>query len=176
MSRRVEDGPASTPVAAHATPPDGSRAEEANHVEDAVALIQLSALVRDVFARVAQRHDLTPVQARLLCALVEGPRGMAELARGFSVEKAALTGLVDRAERRGLAKRMPVPGDRRALRVTLTDTGRRSAAAFHAEMTAELAHLMSPLPAHDRKQFQVAMATITRSAGWAPGSTACREC
>lgn len=38
------------------------------------------------------------------------------------------TGLVqlrDRAERRGLARRVPVPGDRRALQATLTDTGRR---------------------------------------------------
>jgi DNA-binding MarR family transcriptional regulator len=46
---------------------------------------------------------------------------MTELARCCGVEKAALTGLVDRAERRGLAERTPVPGDRRALRVTLTD-------------------------------------------------------
>jgi DNA-binding MarR family transcriptional regulator len=158
MSRRAEDGAASAPVAGHMT------ADAANHAEDASALIQLSALVQDVFARVAQRHDLTPVQARLLCALVERPRGMAELARGFSVEKAALTGLVDRVERRGLAKRIPVPGDRRALRVTLTDTGRRSAAAFHAEVTAELARLMLSLPARERKQFQVAIATITQSA------------
>lgn len=176
MSRRAEDGPASALVAGHATSPGGSPAEDANQADDAFALIELSALVQDVFARVAQRHDLTPVQARLLCALVEGPRGMAELARGFSVEKAALTGLVDRAERRGLATRMPVPGDRRALRVTLTDAGRRSARAFHAEVVAELAHLMSPLPAHHRKQFQVAMATIKQSGRRASGAATCRDC
>jgi DNA-binding MarR family transcriptional regulator len=47
----------------------------------------------------------------MLCVLAEGSRGMADLARGFGVEKAALTGLVDRAERRGLAERSRVPGD-----------------------------------------------------------------
>ena len=89
----------------------------------AAELVQLTMLVQAIYARVAERHDLTPVQARLLCQLLDGPRGMAELARCFGVEKAALTGLTDRAERRGLARRSPVAGDRRALQVTLTDAG-----------------------------------------------------
>jgi DNA-binding MarR family transcriptional regulator len=101
---------------------------------------------------------------------------MTELARCCGVEKAALTGLVDRAERRGLAERAPVPGDRRALRVTLTDAGRRSAAAFHAEVTAELRQLLSPLAPQDREEFRTAMAKITQSAGWTAGSAAWPAC
>ena len=123
-------------------------------------LIQLSGLVQGLYARISQRHDLTPVQAKLLCIVAEGPRGMAELAQCFGVEKAALTGLVDRVERRGLAKRTPVHGDRRALHVTLTDAGQRAASAFHAEVTAELEQLLSPLAPHDREQFRTAMAAI----------------
>ena len=129
-----------------------------------------------VFARVADRHDLPPVQARMLCVLAEGPRGMAELARVFGVEKAALTGLVDRAERRGLVERGPVPGDRRALRVTLTDAGRTSAAAFHAEVTAELGALLLPLTPGDRDGFRIAVAQIARSSGQAGGLGPCRAC
>jgi DNA-binding MarR family transcriptional regulator len=142
-------------------------------LDDADVLVQLSRLVQGAFARIADRHDLTPVQGRLLCVLAQGPRGMTELARCCGVEKAALTGLVDRAERRGLAERAPVPGDRRALRVTLTDAGRRSAAAFHAEVTTELRHLLSPLAPKDREQFRTAMATITQSAGRTLGRGAC---
>jgi hypothetical protein len=52
---------------------------------------------------------------------------MAELAQCLGVEKAALTGLVDRVERRGLAKRTTVHGDRRELHVMLTDAGQRGA-------------------------------------------------
>ena len=85
---------------------------------------------------------------------------MAELAQCFGVEKAALTGLVDRVERRGLAKRTPVQGDRRALHVTLTDAGQRAASAFHGEVTMELEHLLSPLAPHEREQFRTAMAVI----------------
>ena len=136
-----------------------------NSVEDAAAgaatgLVQLSDLVQGLYARISQRHDLTPVQAKLLCIVAEGPRGMAELAQCFGVEKAALTGLVDRVERRGLAKRTPVQGDRRALHVTLTDAGQRAASAFHGEVTMELEHLLSPLAPHEREQFRTAMAVI----------------
>jgi DNA-binding MarR family transcriptional regulator len=126
----------------------------------ATGLVQITSLVQGIYARVSERHDLTPVQARLLCVLLDGPRGMAELAQCFGVEKAALTGLVDRAERRGLARRSPVPGDRRALRVTLTDAGHRAAAGFHAEVNAELGRLVSTLSPRDREQFRSTMAEI----------------
>jgi DNA-binding MarR family transcriptional regulator len=131
----------------------------------ATGLVQLAGLVQGLYAQISQRHDLTPVQAKLLCILAEGPRGMADLAHCFGVEKAALTGLVDRVERRGLAKRTPVRGDRRALHVTLTEAGQRSASAFHHDVTAELEHLLSSLSAHDRQQFGQAMAAIIAACG-----------
>jgi DNA-binding MarR family transcriptional regulator len=139
----------------------GGRHDSADPAADAATgLIQLSGLVQGLYARISQRHDLTPVQAKLLCIVAEGPRGMADLAQCFGVEKAALTGLVDRVERRGLAKRTPVHGDRRALHVTLTDAGRRAAAAFHGEVTAELEHLLASLSPPEREHFQRAMAAV----------------
>ena len=172
----MQDTVATIGVAAQGCPTDGPPPDAEETQLDAAGLVQLSALVQGAFARIADRHGLTPVQARLLCVLAQGPRGMADLARCCGVEKAAITGLVDRAERRGLAKRAPVPGDRRALRVTLTDAGRRSAVAFHAEATAELSQLLSPLAPHDREQFRVAMAKITQSAGRTASLGACRGC
>jgi DNA-binding MarR family transcriptional regulator len=146
------------------------RAQAWNAADDAPTdaasgLIQLSGLVQFLYARISERHELTPVQARLLCMLAEGPKGMAELARCFGVEKAALTGLVDRVERRGLAKRTPVHGDRRALHVTLTEAGRRAAAAFHGEVTAELEALLSALVPDDREHFRRAMVAIIAACG-----------
>jgi DNA-binding MarR family transcriptional regulator len=142
-----------------------------SHADDATSgLFQLACLVQGTYARVSERHDLTPVQARLLCILADGPRGMAELARCFDVEKAALTGLIDRAERRGLVKRSPVPGDRRALHVTPTETGRRAAAAFHAEVNTELSGLLARLAPQDRQHFRNTMAEILRqSRGFSQG-------
>ena len=53
-------------------------------------LIRLSVLTQSAFARVAERHGLPAAQARLLCVLTGGPRGMSELAALLGIEKAAL--------------------------------------------------------------------------------------
>jgi DNA-binding MarR family transcriptional regulator len=147
-----------------ATVQAGAVQDSAVQEADAMALIQLSRLVQTVFARVADRHELTPMRARLLCVLAESSRGMAELAREFGVEKAALTGLVDRAERHGLVERRAVPGDRRAVRVTLTPAGLRTATRFHADVTAELGQLTASLTATERASFRIALTTIAQAA------------
>jgi DNA-binding MarR family transcriptional regulator len=143
--------------------------DDAVRLGDSLGLIQLSHLVQAAFTRVAERHDLTPAQGRLLCVLAQSPRGMAELARGFGVERAALTGLIDRAERRGLVQRCAVPGDRRAVNVMLTPRGHQTAARFHAESTAELDLLLTPLTSRQRSAFRAALAAITQSAANSAG-------
>ncbi|WP_432890443.1 MarR family winged helix-turn-helix transcriptional regulator [Kribbella sp. CA-245084] len=135
----------------------------ADQIDTATGLIQLTGLVQGIFTRIAERHELTPVQARLLCVLLGGPRGMAELANCFGVEKAALTGLMDRAEKRGLAERSAVPGNRRALQVNLTEAGRRAATRFHADVGEELTKLTASLSAADHERFRAVMAGIVTS-------------
>ena len=142
-----------------------TEAVDAAQLDVAAGLVRLSFLVQGIYARVSERHDLTPVQAKLLCAVADGPRGMAELAKGFGVEKAALTGLVDRVERRGLAERTSVPGDRRALRVAPTDAGCQAAAAFEAEVAAELGRLVAGLSPHDREHLRRALAELATAHG-----------
>ena len=136
---------------------------DADQLDAAAGLLQLTTVVQGLYARISERHELTPVQAKLLCVLLGGPRGMAELAQSFGVEKAALTGLMDRAEKRGLAARSPVPGDRRAVQVTLTDAGRRAATAFHADVGEALNKLIGDLGPADREHFRATMAGIITS-------------
>ncbi|WP_410788482.1 MarR family winged helix-turn-helix transcriptional regulator [Kribbella sp. C-35] len=134
-------------------------------------LLQVSGMVQGLYAGISERHDLTPVQAKLLCVLLDGPRGMAELAQCFGVEKAALTGLMDRAEKRGLAERSPVPGDRRAVQVTLTDSGRRAAIAFHADVGEALNELIGHLSDADREHFRAVIAGIITRCRTSPSSS-----
>jgi DNA-binding MarR family transcriptional regulator len=129
----------------------------------ASALVRLSRLVQGVFAEVAARHGLPAAQARLLCVLTAQPRGMAELSGILGVEKAALTGLVDRIERRGLAERKAVPGDRRALRVALTAAGERAAIAVHDEVSAEVAGLAGDLSASEREQLRGTLSHVIKA-------------
>jgi DNA-binding MarR family transcriptional regulator len=134
--------------------------QAAPELDIAAGLVQLSHLVQAIQARTALRHDLTSVQARLLCLLLDGPRGMADLAQTLGVEKAALSGLMDRVERRDLARRTATPGDRRSLQVTLTDLGRTTARAFKAEAGVELARLADPLTADAAGRFRAGLAEI----------------
>lgn len=131
-----------------------------DHLQVADGLARLSRLVEGIHAQVSQDHDLTPVQAKLLCILTFAPTTMSELARCLGVEKAAMTGLIDRAERRGLVTREEVPGDRRALNVVLTEVGRRAGHAFHAQVTAELEGLVAPLSTRERAGFARSLSRI----------------
>ena len=160
MDAREQETVPTVVAAAHGCYAQGQYLGVAERLDAADGLIQLCRVVQDLYARISERHDLTAVQAKLICVLAFGPRGMAELAQCFGVEKATLTGLVDRAEQRGLVTRSQVPGDRRALRVTLTDAGRRAATAFHSEATEELNQLLSALPSTDREDFRRSMAKI----------------
>lgn len=123
-------------------------------------LVRLAVVLTGAVARVAEEHELTPMQGRLLCGLAERPQRMMELAQLLGVEKAALTGLVDRAERRGLVSRATVPGDRRAVQVALTDDGGAAMRAFEAGVAAALDELLAPLPAPDRAVFRRMVSTI----------------
>lgn len=133
-------------------PPD-RRVPRISTTPAADAIIGLSSITQSVFARAAERHSLTPAHARLLCILAAGPRGMTELAGLMGVEKAALTGLADRAERRGLLTRSPGSTDRRAITLTLTGTGLDTARAFHRDVSARLSALTEVLSEAEREVF-----------------------
>ena len=114
-------------------------------------LAQLSFLIQGLLERRAAEHDLSIIQTRLLGVLRDRTPTMNELARFLGLDKSSVTGLVDRAERRGLVDRVPSTTDRRAVLVSLTDEGRafvsQAAAAFEADVSA----LLSRLPPRERE-------------------------
>ena len=114
-------------------------------------LAQLSFLIQGLLERRAAEHDLSIIQTRLLGVLRDRTPTMNELARFLGLDKSSATGLVDRAERRGLVARVPSATDRRAVLVSLTDDGRsfvsQAAAAFEADVSA----LLSRLPPRERE-------------------------
>jgi DNA-binding MarR family transcriptional regulator len=128
-------GPAPGPAAAHEqlSPVDG--------------LAQLSFVIQGMLGRQAAGHDLSLAQVRLLGVLRDRTPTMHELARLLELDKSSTTGLVDRAERRGLVARIPSATDRRSVRVSLTDDGRalvsRAAGRFEADVSAMLG-LLTP--------------------------------
>jgi MarR family transcriptional regulator, lower aerobic nicotinate degradation pathway regulator len=132
------------------TPPVSRRAPDLG-VPD--ALVQLSFLVQQALAESAQAHDVPVQQARLLGVLRDREPGMAGLAALLELDKSSATGLVNRATRQGLVKRLIRPEDRRAVRVVLTDKGRRLAAEIGTEVERRLHALLDGLSETNRKRL-----------------------
>ncbi|MEK4852957.1 MarR family transcriptional regulator [Paenibacillus sp. FSL H7-0756] len=87
------------------------------------SLVQLSFLVQNILARIGTEHDLSIIQIRLLGILRDREPGMLQLAKHLGLDKSSITGLVDRAQRRGLVERTVSQIDRRAFNVRATETG-----------------------------------------------------
>jgi DNA-binding MarR family transcriptional regulator len=120
--------------------------------EDLVdALAQLSFLVQGTLAGIAAEHDLSLVQTRLLGVLRDREPLMSELGRHLGLDKSSVSGLVDRAQRRGLVTRTPSEVDRRAFRVSITEAGRRLADAGAARFTERIEALVDGLSDADRQ-------------------------
>lgn len=113
-------------------------------------LAQLSFLIHAILERRAREQDLSIIQLRLLGVLRDRKPTMNELARLLGLDKSSVTGLIDRAERRGLVMRVPSATDRRAVLVSLTDHGRSLAAAGAARFEADITLLLEHLPPADR--------------------------
>ena len=116
-------------------------------------LAQLSFLVLGALERQAAGHDVSLVQTRLLGVLRDRRPSMQELAKLLGLDKSSVSGLVDRAERRGLVARVPSAADRRSVLVSLTDQGRRVATSVGAAFEAEVTALLGFLPAADRARL-----------------------
>jgi MarR family transcriptional regulator, lower aerobic nicotinate degradation pathway regulator len=113
-------------------------------------LAQLAFLITGLLEDRAAEHDLSLTATRLLGVLRDREPTMNELARLLELDKSSITGLVDRAERRGLVARAPSAADRRAVLVRLTDTGRELVAGAAARFAADVSVLLDRLPPRDR--------------------------
>jgi DNA-binding MarR family transcriptional regulator len=113
-------------------------------------LTQLSFLIQGALESRAAARDVSLVQTRLLGVLRDRTPSMNELAKLLGLDKSSITGLIDRAERRGLVVRVPSTADRRAVLVSLTDHGRSLVSEVAANFESDVSALLKHLPAADR--------------------------
>ena len=125
-------------------------------------LVRASFLVNAVYAESAREYGLTVQQGQLLCVLMGRPYGMGDLGATLGLEKSSLTGLVDRAVRRGLVRREPDPDDRRAVQVVLTEEGRELAEEFYAATCRRVDDLAAGLPTSDRDRLAALLGRVVR--------------
>jgi len=105
------------------------------------SLVQASFTVIALLSRAAAEHDLSLTQLRVLAILRDRQPTMAELATHLGLERSSVSGLIDRAVRRGLVRRDTSNEDGRAVRVSLTPDGQRLASL----LTEEIGDLITPM-------------------------------
>jgi MarR family transcriptional regulator, lower aerobic nicotinate degradation pathway regulator len=114
-------------------------------------LAQLSFLVHGALECRAGEHDVSITLTRLLGVLRDRRPTINELAALLELDKSSTSGLVDRAERRGLVERVPSTTDRRSVRVTLTDAGRDLVARVSVSFEGDVSRLLRHLSRRDRE-------------------------
>jgi MarR family transcriptional regulator, lower aerobic nicotinate degradation pathway regulator len=126
-------------------------------------LVQTSFIMMGVLNRLATRNDLSLTQVRLLGILRDRQPKMAELADHLGLEKSTLTGLIDRAEQRGIVERLPDRDDARASQIGLTPQGRQLATNAAGEIAKETAFLVESFNAADRKRLLQLLQRLCRT-------------
>lgn len=145
-------------------------AEDSDEFVDALA--ELSFVVQSLLARTAGKHDLSLTQLRLLGILRDHQPSMQQLAHRLGLDKSSVTGLIDRAERRGLVRRETDPSDGRGVRVVITAHGRKVAHQGAAEIREALVLVTATLPATQRVQLVKAARVVVETARSIEGSGA----
>jgi len=130
--------------------PAGAAVAELSPVD---GLAQLSFLIHRMLERRAAEHDLSMIQTRLLGVLRDRQPSINELGRLLGLDKSSVSGLVERAERRGLVSRAPSPADGRAVVVSLSDDGRSLVARASSQFGADVGALLERLSPSARREL-----------------------
>ena len=118
------------------------------------ALVMTSFVTMAVINKIGADHDLSLSLIRVLGILWDRRPRMAELADYLGVEKQTMSGLIARAETRGLVGRAPNKEDGRATDVFLTSEGSEIVKQLRAEGQEALAPIIEQLSASDQQRLQ----------------------
>jgi len=109
------------------------------------ALVMTSFATMAVLNRIAAEHDVSLTQLRVLAILRDRRVKMSELTNFLGLDKSTVSGLVDRAEKRGLLQRAPNPADGRATDVFLTAEGMQLAGLGEGKIARSLSPMTGKL-------------------------------
>ncbi|SDQ60526.1 MarR family winged helix-turn-helix transcriptional regulator [Thermostaphylospora chromogena] len=133
------------------SPTDTPQDAEPDTLED--ALVRIAYLVMGVLTRIGAENDMSLTQLRVLGILRDRRGRVTELATHLGLDKSTMSGLVDRAERRGLLARGKNPEDGRGVDVFATPAGLELARRLREEFRRALAPSTERLTPEQRDQL-----------------------
>ena len=115
--------------------------------------------------RLRQSFDVTLPRFDFMAQLDRAPDGltMGQISRSMMVTNGNVTGIAERLAAEGLIERRSSPDDKRTVRVTLTEAGRRAFADIAAVHHGWVADLFDGLSEHEREQLADLLARLKTS-------------
>jgi len=101
----------------------------------------------------ALNSDLTPSQIKSLFAFEKDDDAypIGELGRNARVKSSTMTDMIDRLEKEGIAERIRDNGDRRVVKVRLTDKGKKIKRQFSVKMRTGVEEAFAQLTEKEKK-------------------------
>jgi len=113
-----------------------------------------NAAVRELDQRLGRDHDITFIQAVTLLAIDSFDRPQPHLVADYlSQQSQTVTGVLDRLERAGHVSRRRDLGDRRAVRLELTDSGRVLVNAMSSTLRKHVEEVLDGLAENTREHL-----------------------
>ena len=118
---------------------------------------------------IALAHIFHLTQYRSLVVLASrGPQSVAALAEAVAVTPPTASRLCERLVRKGLIRRREDSRDRRAVRLALTESGRRLVDDVTERRRAEIARLLESVPLDAQRALVAALQQLAAAAGEVP--------
>ncbi len=108
--------------------------------------------------------EIPVAQIKLMIHLANhGPQTMSELAEGLEVTTPAITGLVDKLEKRGMVERLRDREDRRVVRVCLSPEAQQIAESHLAERRKKVRAVLATLAPEEQEMFVRTLKLLVRT-------------
>ena len=103
----------------------------------------------------ALNSDLTPSQIKSLFSFEQDDHEypIGELGRNARVKSSTMTDMIDRLEKEGIAERIRDNGDRRVVKVRLTDKGKKIKRQFSLKMRTGVEEAFAQLTEKEKKEL-----------------------
>lgn len=127
----------------------------------------LSNFVHQAFAARLERHDVSvPQWVVLRCLLDREHTSLGELAQAVGVDNGALSRMVERLLQKGLVRRETDAENRRAVRLGLTDAGKKLVPTLAKEADENDAAFFGVLDEAERRQLLAMVRKLLSEHGW----------
>ena len=125
---------------------------------------------RAIRARMRERFSITLARFDLMAQLERHPQGlrMGELSQRMMVTGGNVTGLTSELVAEGLVARTPLPEDRRAFAVRLTDKGKATFDAMAAEHERWIIEMLADVTPPDRAELYQLLGALKHSVARLP--------